>query len=108
MTKTLINYIQLDTEEKTLTGNIASLAFDIEITGEAYESDNEKAPVFRIYGTTPRGRRIEIGGIWEKTNRESNKYYTLSVNTGHAKLNANLGRYPGQDDEQLMAIIPWN
>ena len=31
----------------------------------------------------------------------------MSVNTGHAKLNANLGRYPGQDDEMLMAIIPW-
>jgi uncharacterized protein (DUF736 family) len=107
MTNTLINYIQFDADSKTLTGNIASLGCDIEITGEAFASDNDKAPVFRIYGMTPRGRRIEIGGIWEKESQLGKPYLTMSVNTGHAKLNANLGRYPGQDDETLMAIIPW-
>jgi uncharacterized protein (DUF736 family) len=103
----LINFIQFDDYNKTLTGNIASLAFDIEITGEAFESDNDKAPSFRIFGMTPKGRKIEIGGIWEKTSQQDKPYFTLSGNTGHAKLNANLGRYPGQDDETLMAIIPW-
>jgi uncharacterized protein (DUF736 family) len=107
MTNVLINYIKFDEANKTLTGNIASLAFDIEITGEAFASDNEKAPVFRIYGMRPRDRRIEIGGIWEKESQLGKPYLTMSVNTGHAKLNANLGRYPGQDDETLLAIIPW-
>lgn len=107
MTNTLINYIKFDEANKTLTGNIASLAFDIEIIGEAFASGNEKAPIFRIYGMTPRGRHIEIGGIWEKESQLGKPYLTMSVNTGHARLNANLGRYSGQDDETLMAIIPW-
>jgi uncharacterized protein (DUF736 family) len=108
MMNNLINFIQFDADNKTFTGNIASLAFDIEITGEAFQSDNEKAPIYRVYSTTPRGRRIEIGGIWEKTSvAKGTTYLTLSINTGHNKLNANLGRYPEQDDDQLQAIIPW-
>ncbi|WP_312367047.1 DUF736 family protein [Ensifer sp.] len=102
----LVNFIRFN--GKKITGNIASVAFDLDITGEAYESTNEKAPAFRLFAKSPRGRNIDIGGIWEKTNQEGGKYYSLSVNTGYGKLNANLGRYPGQDDEDLMAVIPWS
>jgi uncharacterized protein (DUF736 family) len=104
----LINFIQIDEAANTITGNIATLTFDIDITGEAVTSDNPKAPVFRLFAMTPRNRRIEIGGIWKKQNRQDQDYYSLSVNTGHGRINANLGRYPGQDDETLMAVIPWD
>ncbi|ASY61462.1 DUF736 family protein [Sinorhizobium sp. CCBAU 05631] len=100
----LVNFIKIDGDK--ITGNIASLSYDLDVTGEAIASDNPKAPVFRLFGKTPRGRRIEIGGIWKKKNQNGGDYYTLSVNTGFAKLNANLGRYPGQDDESLLAVIP--
>lgn len=102
----LVNFIKIDGDK--ITGNIASLSYDLDVTGEAIASDNPKAPVFRLFGKTPRGRRIEIGGIWKKKNQNGGDYYTLSVNTGFAKLNANLGRYPGQDDDSLMAVIPWD
>lgn len=49
-----------------------------------------------------------IGGIWKKQNQNGGDYFTLSVNTGYGRLNANLGRYPGQDDDALMAVIPWD
>ncbi|ASY61374.1 DUF736 family protein [Sinorhizobium sp. CCBAU 05631] len=104
----LMNFIQIDDETNALTGNLATLTFDIDITGEPVESTNPKAPVYRLFGKTPRGRRIEIGGIWKKKNQSGGDYFTLSVNTGFAKLNANLGRYPGQDDDSLMAVIPWD
>jgi uncharacterized protein (DUF736 family) len=107
MTNNLINYIQFDEADKTFTGNIASPAYDMEITGVAYESDNDKAPIFRVFAMTPKNRRVEIGGIWEKESQKGTMYRTLSVNTGFAKVNANLGRFPGQDDDTLMAIIPW-
>ncbi|WP_085044033.1 DUF736 domain-containing protein [Ensifer aridi] len=100
----LVNFIKIDGDK--VTGNIASLSYDLDVTGEAITSDNPKAPVFRLFGKTPRGRRIEIGGIWKKKNQNGGDYYTLSVNTGFAKLNANLGRYPGQDDDSLLAVIP--
>ena len=113
----LTNYIRFAADGKSLNGNIASIAYDIDITGEAYSSDNPKAPVFRLFAKSPRGKRIEIGGIWEKQNQSGGMYYTLAVNTGYGKLNANLsantqplsrGRCSGQDDHDLMAIIPWD
>lgn len=70
-------------------------------------ASNPKAPVFKLHTQTPRGRGVEIGGIWKK-NQQGGDYYTLSVNISHSKLNANLGRFQGQDDEDLMAIIPWD
>lgn len=103
----LVNFIRFN-EDKTLSGNIASLAYDIDIVGQEYDSTNAKAPVYRLFAKTPRGRRVEIGGIWKRQNQSSGTYFNLAVNTGHGTLNANLGRYPGQDDESLMAVIAWN
>lgn len=103
----IVNFIRFESNN-TLTGNIASMAYDLDIVGEPFESSNPKAPLYRLYAKSPRGRRVEIGGLWEKENQNGGKYYTLTVNTGHGKLNANLGRYPGQDDEDLMAVIPWD
>ena len=113
----LTNYIQFAEDGKSLRGNIASISYDIDIAGEPYDSEHPKAPVFRLFAKSPRGKRIEIGGIWKKQNQSGGDYYTLTVNTGYGKLNANLsanaqhlsrGRYPGQDNEDLMAIIPWD
>ncbi len=103
----LVNFIRFN-DNNTLIGNIASVAYDLDIFGEEFDSTNAKAPVYRLFAKTPRGRRVEIGGIWKKQNQNGGDYFTLSVNTGYGKLNANLGRYPGQDDEDLMAVIPWD
>ena len=102
----LVNFIKIDGDK--VAGNIATITFDIDVTGEAVNSENPLAPVFRLYGKSPRNRRIEVGCIWKKKNQRGGDYYTILVNTGFAKLNANLGRYPGQDDESLMAVIPWD
>lgn len=104
----LVNFIQINTETNRITGNIATLSFDIDITGEPLESTNPKAPTYRLFALTPRKRRIDIGGIWTKHNAEGHDYFNLSVNTGFGRFNANLGRFPGQDDENLLAVIPWS
>ena len=103
----LANFIRIN-EDNTISGNIASISYDLDITGEAFTSTNAKAPVYRLFAKSPRGRRIEVGGIWKKKNQTGGDYLSLSVNTGHGRLNANLGRFPGQDDEDLMAVIPWD
>nr|WP_247871780.1 DUF736 family protein [Ochrobactrum sp. LM19] len=103
----LLNFIRIE-ENGTLSGNIASLAYDIDVIGEPFESTNAKAPAHRLFARTPRGRRVEIGGIWQKKNQNGGDYLSLSVNTGFGKLNANLGRFPNQDDEDLMSVIPWD
>lgn len=98
------NFVQIDA--KGLTGNIASIAFDIDIVGEPVSSENENAPRYRVFTQSPRGRQVEIGAIWERLNRDGKPYFALSITTGHARFHANLGRYPGQDDETLYAVIP--
>jgi uncharacterized protein (DUF736 family) len=105
--KNLSNFIHFD--GNSFTGNLASLAYDINITGQRVSSSNEKAPIYRVFAKSPAGRDIEIGGIWENQRQDgTGTYKSLIVNTGHSKLRANLGRFPGQDDENLMAVIPWN
>ncbi|MQB34299.1 DUF736 family protein [Agrobacterium rhizogenes] len=103
----LVNFIRFN-DNGTLSGNIASMAYDLDISGEEFESTNAKAPAYRLLAKSPRGKRVEIGGIWKKQNQSGGEYFTLSVNTGYGRLNANLGRYPGQDDADLMAVIPWD
>lgn len=104
MTDNLTNFIQIDNDD--VSGNIATIAFDIDITGEPVVSDNEKAPIYRLFTRSPRGKNVEIGGIWQRLNRKKQAYLTLTINTGHSRFYANLGRYPGQDDEGLYAVIP--
>ena len=58
--------------------------------------------------------KVKFMKWWSKREQEKKKnqtggdYLSLSVSTGHGRLNANLGRFPGQDDEDLMAVIPWD
>ena len=104
----LTNYIQFVEGGARLRGNLASIAYDFDVSGETFASSNPKAPIYRLFAKSPKGKPVEIGGIWKKQNQSGGDYFTLAVNTGYGKLNANLGRYPGQDDEDLMAVIPWD
>ncbi|MCY1740709.1 DUF736 family protein [Ensifer sp. SL37] len=104
----MTNYVRFSDDLKTLEGNIASICYDIDIAGEAYASGNPKAPIYRIFAKSPRGKRIEIGGVWRKKNQNGGEYYQLTVATGHGKFHANLGRHAGQDDDSLLAVIPWD
>ena len=107
-TMSFTNYIQFNSDEfetATGTGLLSTLERDIEIKVIPFNSTNPKAPTHRVFGRSPRGLDIEIGGIWKKSNAENKPYYSLSVKS--LKLNANLGRFPGQDDPTLQAIIAW-
>lgn len=100
----LTNFVNINGDK--LNGNIATLAFDIDFTGETIASDNPEAPKFRLFARSPKGRRIEVGALWENLNRDDKPYFSVSFDTGYGRLYANLGRYPGQDDENLYAVIP--
>jgi uncharacterized protein (DUF736 family) len=105
MSKNLSNFIHFTKD--SFTGNLASLSYDIDIFGEKLNRSNDKAPLWRIKARSPAGREIEIGGIWENQRQDgTGTYLSLKVNTGHSILRANLGRFPGQEDEDLVAVIP--
>ena len=68
--------------------------------------DNEKATAHRFYGRSPRGRKIEIGGIWRKyATHTGAEYFTLNIR--QYNFNANLGRVARQDDTKVQAVIQW-
>ena len=105
----ITNYIQFETADLTVavgTGLISTLDRDIDIRVVPFTSDNDKAPTHRVYAKSPRGHDIEVGGIWKKTSQDGKTYYTLSIRK--LQYNANLGRYPGQNDPSLQAVIEWD
>lgn len=99
----LTNYIRINGDK--LIGNVATVTFDFDITGEAVVSDNPDAPKFRLFGRSPKGRHIDVGALWQNENREGKPYFSISINTGSGRFYANLGRYPGQDEENMYAVI---
>lgn len=104
----ITNYIQFDGDNLDTAkgaGLISTIDRDMDIKVVPFESDNEKAPTHRVYARSPRGHDIEVGGIWKKENQDGKPYYTLSIRK--LRYNANLGRFPGQDDVSLQAIIEW-
>ncbi|RVK16928.1 DUF736 family protein [Sinorhizobium meliloti] len=104
----ITNYIQFDSDNLDTAkgaGLISTIDRDMDIKVVPFESDNEKAPTHRVYAKSPRGHDIEVGGIWKKENQDGKPYYTLSIRK--LRYNANLGRFPGQDDASLQAIIEW-
>ncbi|PLU01555.1 DUF736 family protein [Sinorhizobium medicae] len=105
----ITNYIQFDGDNLDTAmgaGLISTIDRDMDIKAVPFESDNEKAPTHRVYAKSPRGHDIEVGGIWKKENQDGKPYYTLSIRK--LRYNANLGRFPGQDDASLQAIIEWD
>ena len=75
MTNTLINYIQLDADNKTLTGNIASLPSTSRSPAKPSQVTMKRHRLPHLRHDT-RGRRIEIGGIWEKESQLGKPYLT--------------------------------
>ncbi|MFK3968590.1 DUF736 family protein [Ensifer adhaerens] len=105
----ITNFIQFEGDVLATAkggGLISTIDRDMDIKVVPFDSDNEKAPTHRVYAKSPRGHDIEVGGIWKKDNQEGKPYYTLSIRK--LRYNANLGRFPGQDDASLQAIIEWD
>ena len=105
MTTNLIKFENKNIETAKGEGQLSTLKHDVKIIAVPFESDNPKAPTHRVFGSSPAGHKLEIGGIWKKQSAEGKDYFTLSIK--QLQLNANLGRVPYQDDEALQAVIPW-
>lgn len=103
------NFIKFENDKiETATGHgmISTLNFDLDITVEPVESDNDMAPTHRIRGKSPNGHDVECGGIWKNKNKENgNDYFTLSIRD--FEFRANLGKAAFQKDPTLQAVIPW-
>ena len=110
MAKDLTNYINFASEDiKTSNGSgmISTIDWDRKIIVEAFTSDKEKAPTHQVFALSPAGHKISIGAIWEQTNQSGNNYFSIQLPRMN-NFRANLGKYAGQDDLSVQAIIPWD
>ena len=106
MTTNIITFETDDLANARGKGSISTLDFDVDVEAIPMNSDNEKAPTHRLYGLSPRGHRIEIGGIWRKyATHTGAEYFTLNIR--QYNFNANLGRAAHQDDHKVQAVIQW-
>lgn len=106
MNTNIIKFHNDDIATSKGVGSISTLTFDVDVTLEPNSSDNEMAPTHRVFARSPRGKMIEVGGVWKKFSKETgDAYFTLSIR--EFGFNANLGKAAGQDDEQVQAVIPW-
>lgn len=108
MANTITNFIKFDQEDIQASkgeGLISTLDRDMMIEVVPFTSENAKAPTHQVYAKSPAGHQISVGGIWKNKNQWDADYFTLSI--PHIGLKANLGRFAGQDDASLQAVIEW-
>lgn len=109
MANNITNFIKFDKDDPVTSkglGLISTIERDMMIEVVPFTSDNDKAPTHQIYAKSPAGHAIPVGGIWKKKNQSDGDYFTLSIQ--RIGFNANLGRFAGQDDGSLQAIIEWD
>ena len=110
MANSLTNFINFDSEDiKTANGIglISTIDWDRKIIIEAFKSDNEKAPTHQVFALSPAGHKINIGAIWEQQSQSGSTYFSIQLPRMN-NFRANLGKYAGQDDLSVQAIIPWD
>ena len=106
MDTNIIKFASEDLETAKGKGSISTLTFDVDVEVVPLQSDNDLAPTHRVMARSPRGKLIEVGGVWKKYSQETGaEYFTLSIR--QYNFNANLGRAANQDDPTVQAVIPW-
>lgn len=104
----LTNFIKFEKKDFPKSfgeGRISTLTTDVDLVIKPTKNTKENAPSHHVYAKSPRGFEVQVGGIWKKTNQQGGTYYTISIK--RMKFNANLGKFAGQDDELVQAIIEW-
>lgn len=88
----------------TYTGALKTLTISAPIQFIANaKKGNDKAPDFRVMSGN-----IELGAAWNKTSQNGGEYVSVKLEAPEfGVLYANLGQAPGQDDEDVYALI-WN
>lgn len=72
-------------------GYIASVHFDLEIALRPNtQSTGENAPDMLVFAKSPRGREIQIGGMWERISRAEKPYMAMTVRIEDRQISANI------------------
>jgi len=95
------------TDGEALTGWIASLTFDVEITlAPNPHKAKDTHPDYEIIAKTPRARLIRIGSAWEQTSRTTgNDYLSLSITVNGEQVRVNALRSE-EDPEGEYRLVP--
>ncbi len=92
------------TEDGSYRGNLKTLTVRAEIDIVPVDNPGPNGPHFRIFA----GTGFEAGAVWRKTSRTNGTTYLsfkLDAPELPQTLYGNLGRQPGQDDEDVLCLI---
>jgi len=97
-----IGQLKRNRESDTYTGTLRTLTLRADIALRRVDRTSEKAPDYRI---TADG--AEVGAAWIRPTKKGGQYVSLVLDDPSfpAPVWANLGKAPGQDDEDLLAVI---
>lgn len=87
-----------------LSGTISTLAYEIDISGEATDSLDGTGLAFQLFGKSPKGRTVKVGAAWIRSKRSGPREYMLSLQTGHGSWHARLYLIPNSD--ALYEVVP--
>ena len=94
------------TDDDAITGWIASLTFDVDITlTKNPHKAKETHPDYEITTRTPRNRVIRIGSAWEQTSQKGNDYLSLSVMVNGQQVRVNALR-SDEDPKGEYRLVP--
>lgn len=105
----ITNYIQFENDEiqkASGEGRMSTLDRDIEITVTPFHSENDRAQTHSVYAKSPAGYDINVGAIWQRENAQDGAHHYLTLK--RFDFRANVGRFAGQVDASLQAIIEWD
>lgn len=98
---------QLTKTETGYEGFVASLAFDTEVVISPNEKkETEIQPDYIIFGRSPRGRQVRIGGGWMRRSEKDNDYLCMTMTVGRETVNAN--GVATEDELGKLTVIPWS
>lgn len=106
MNTNIITFASDDIATSKGTGSISTLQFDVDFEVAPLESKNPLAPTHRVMAYSPKGKLIEVGGVWRKFSKTDGAEY-FTINIRDYRFNANLGQAAHQDDTKVQAVIPW-
>jgi uncharacterized protein (DUF736 family) len=82
-----------------------SMDHDLVVTRNSSNERSEGSPDYIIFTKSPKGRLIEIGGVWKRICAADNDYLSLTLTIDGREYRAN--SVPKKDSTGVLALREW-
>ncbi len=82
-----------------------SMDHDLIVTRNSSDERSEDSPDYIIYTKSPKGRLIEVGGVWKRICETDNDYLSLTITIDGREYRAN--SFPKKDGSGVLVLREW-